>query len=64
VEVEEIPVERRQRRLDDDIDPQLLPIFLEEANELVPSVGQTLRDWRVSPTIPPLGTGCSACFIR
>jgi chemosensory pili system protein ChpA (sensor histidine kinase/response regulator) len=57
VQVEEIPVERRQRRLDDDIDPQLLPIFLEEANELVPSVGQTLRDWRANPDNPTVAHG-------
>ena len=49
VEVEEIPVERRTRRLDDDIDPELLPIFLEEAQELVPAAGQDLRDWRANP---------------
>jgi chemosensory pili system protein ChpA (sensor histidine kinase/response regulator) len=49
VQVEEIPVERRTRRLDDDIDQELLPIFLEEAQELVPAVGQGLRDWRDSP---------------
>jgi chemosensory pili system protein ChpA (sensor histidine kinase/response regulator) len=49
VEVEEIPVERRTRRLDDDIDPELLPVFLEEAQELVPAVGQGLRDWRSNP---------------
>ncbi len=49
VEVEEIPMERRTRRLDDDIDRELLPIFLEEAQELVPAVGQGLRDWRVNP---------------
>jgi chemosensory pili system protein ChpA (sensor histidine kinase/response regulator) len=49
VEVEEIGLERRTRRLDDDIDQELLPIFLEEAQELVPAVGQGLRDWRVSP---------------
>ena len=49
VEVEEIPVERRTRRLDDDIDPELLPIFLEEAQELVPAAGQELRDWRANP---------------
>jgi chemosensory pili system protein ChpA (sensor histidine kinase/response regulator) len=49
VEVEEIPVERRTRRLDDDIDPELLPVFLEEAHELVPAVGQGLRDWRTNP---------------
>jgi chemosensory pili system protein ChpA (sensor histidine kinase/response regulator) len=49
VEVEEVPVERRARRLDDDIDQELLPIFLEEAQELVPAVGQGLRDWRTNP---------------
>ncbi|MCG6873660.1 MAG: Hpt domain-containing protein [Betaproteobacteria bacterium] len=49
VTVEEIPVERRTRRLDDDIDPELLPIFLEEAHDLIPAVGQGLRDWRASP---------------
>ncbi|MGA8055339.1 MAG: Hpt domain-containing protein, partial [Burkholderiales bacterium] len=49
VKVEEIPVERRQRRLDDDLDRELLPIFLEEAAELVPSVGQSLRDWGAQP---------------
>jgi chemosensory pili system protein ChpA (sensor histidine kinase/response regulator) len=50
VEVEELPVERRTRRLEDDIDPDLLPIFLEEAQELVPAVAQGLRDWRVDPS--------------
>jgi chemosensory pili system protein ChpA (sensor histidine kinase/response regulator) len=49
VQVEEIPLERRTRRLDDDIDQELLPIFLEEAQELVPAVGQGLRDWRENP---------------
>jgi chemosensory pili system protein ChpA (sensor histidine kinase/response regulator) len=49
VTVEEIPVERRQRRLDDDIDRELLPIFLEEAHDLIPSIGQVLRDWRDHP---------------
>jgi chemosensory pili system protein ChpA (sensor histidine kinase/response regulator) len=49
VQVEEIPGERRNRRLDDDIDQELLPIFLEEAQELVPAVGQGLRDWRENP---------------
>ena len=55
VEVEEIPVERRTRRIDDDIDAQLLPIFLEEAQELVPAVGQTLRDWQEHPENPAAG---------
>jgi chemosensory pili system protein ChpA (sensor histidine kinase/response regulator) len=49
VQVEEIPVERRTRRLDDDLDQELLLIFLEEAQELVPAVGQGLRDWRTNP---------------
>src|SRR5258708_6956492 len=46
---------RRQRRLDDDLDPELLQIFLDEAHELVPSVGAALRDWRDNPGNPALG---------
>ncbi len=42
-------IERRRSRLDDDVDQQLLPIFLEEAAELVPQVGQDLRAWRARP---------------
>ena len=42
-------VERRSPRVSDDVDSQLLPIFLEEAQELVPQVGQDLRDWRARP---------------
>ncbi len=44
------PEERRQRRLEDEIDHQLLPIFLEEAGELVPHIGELLRTWRAEPT--------------
>ncbi len=33
----------------DDLDPQLLPIFLEEAQELFPRAGSLLRDWRKVP---------------
>lgn len=51
----EITLERRQRRLDDDLDPELMQIFLDEAHELVPSVGSALRDWRESPDNPALG---------
>lgn len=43
------PEDRRQRRLEDEIDAQLLPVFLEEANELVPQVGELLRAWRATP---------------
>jgi len=42
--------ERRQRRLDDDIDTQLLPLFLEEGAELLPQAGELLRAWRAEPT--------------
>ncbi|MBI2313975.1 MAG: Hpt domain-containing protein [Betaproteobacteria bacterium] len=41
------PKERRAIR--DDLDPALLPIFLEEAQELVPMIGAELRAWRASP---------------
>jgi chemosensory pili system protein ChpA (sensor histidine kinase/response regulator) len=51
----EITLERRQRRLDDDLDPELMQIFLDEAHELVPSVGAALRDWRDNPDNPVLG---------
>ncbi len=33
----------------DDVDDQLLPIFLEEAQDLFPRAGQGLRDWRREP---------------
>src|ERR1700691_4464958 len=41
--------ERRRVRIHDDIDQQLLPIFLEEAQDLVPQIGNDLRDWRTNP---------------
>ena len=47
--VEEIPMERRTQRMLDEIDPELLPIFLDEANELVPEIGAGLRGWRENP---------------
>jgi len=48
-EDERAGIERRNYRLNDDVDQQLLPIFLAEAQELVPQVGQDLRDWRARP---------------
>ncbi len=41
--------ERRRYRIHDDVDEQLLPVFLAEAQELVPQIGQDLRDWRARP---------------
>jgi chemosensory pili system protein ChpA (sensor histidine kinase/response regulator) len=55
VAAEEIETERRQPRMEDDLDPQLLPVFLEEAGELVPSIGNTLRAWRAEPADATLG---------
>lgn len=41
---------KEKRRIQDDIDTDLLPIFLEEAKEIVPSVGESLRAWKGTPT--------------
>ncbi len=35
--------------IEDEIDAQLLPIFLEESDELMQAIGSALRDWRASP---------------
>ena len=40
---------RNKRVFHDDIDEQLLPIFLEEAQELVPVIGADLRAWSANP---------------
>jgi chemosensory pili system protein ChpA (sensor histidine kinase/response regulator) len=37
----------------DDLDPDLLPVFLEEAAELMPRVGEALREWRQQPAATP-----------
>jgi chemosensory pili system protein ChpA (sensor histidine kinase/response regulator) len=41
--------DRRKLRLTDDLDPQLLPVFLEEAQDLLSEVGADLRHWRANP---------------
>ena len=40
---------KEKRRIEDDIDSDLLPIFLVEAKEIVPQVGDGMRAWRASP---------------
>ncbi|MHB8668533.1 MAG: Hpt domain-containing protein, partial [Burkholderiales bacterium] len=40
---------KAQRVMRDDIDAHLLPVFLEEAEELVPQIGSDLRDWKAQP---------------
>jgi chemosensory pili system protein ChpA (sensor histidine kinase/response regulator) len=38
-----------ERVVQDEIDGQLLPIFLEESNDLQPQIGNSLRAWRNNP---------------
>jgi chemosensory pili system protein ChpA (sensor histidine kinase/response regulator) len=45
----EAGAERRKLRLQDDLDEQLLPIFLEEAADLVREIGVELRNWHANP---------------
>ena len=37
------------RTVQDDLDQELLPLFLEEADELYPQIGNTLQAWRKQP---------------
>ena len=46
---------QRGRTVRDEVDGQLLPIFLEEAHELYPQIGTTLRAWREQPGDKQLG---------
>ncbi len=39
-----------RRALSDDVDADLLPIFLDEAREIIPQLGDRLRIWRGNPT--------------
>ena len=41
--------DKDKRALHDDLDQALLPVFLEEAQELVPAIGADLRDWKANP---------------
>ena len=40
---------KEQRKITDDVDRDLLPIFLDEAKELIPVVSEVVRRWRASP---------------
>jgi len=42
--------QRREQRLRDELDAQLLPVFLEEAAELIPAIAADLRGWRQALT--------------
>jgi chemosensory pili system protein ChpA (sensor histidine kinase/response regulator) len=56
LELPEVPevtmtaAERRAARIEDEIDPQVLPLFLEESVDLMREIGESLRDWRAAPT--------------
>ena len=41
-----------QRKIKDDVDRDLLPIFLEEAREIVPAVSDGVRRWKATPGRP------------
>ena len=49
------PAAERGRAVHDEVDEQLLPIFLEEAHELYPQIGSALRAWREKPEDAALG---------
>ena len=40
---------QRTHHLTDDLDEQLLPIFLEEAADLMPAIEQSIRNWQANP---------------
>ncbi|MDY0974305.1 Hpt domain-containing protein [Massilia sp. CFBP9012] len=41
----------------DEIDPDLLPVFLEEAADLLPRIGHDLRQWHSAPTNTTIAQG-------
>lgn len=43
------PAPAAKQQVRDDIDEQLLPVFLEEADEICPRIGSELRAWREQP---------------
>ncbi|MGB0127362.1 MAG: Hpt domain-containing protein [Rhodocyclaceae bacterium] len=46
---QEALADRRKLRLADDIDPNLLPIFLDEAADLLAEIGPEVTRWRAAP---------------
>ncbi|MDP3513194.1 MAG: Hpt domain-containing protein [Sulfuritalea sp.] len=56
-EVPEITItaaDRRAARIEDEIDAQILPLFLEESTDLMREIGATLREWRTAPGSPDI----------
>jgi chemosensory pili system protein ChpA (sensor histidine kinase/response regulator) len=57
VEAGELPLEagafeagKDQRKIKDDVDRDLLPVFLDEAKEILPAVSEGVRHWKGAPT--------------
>jgi len=52
VELEESPhlLGASTTDIHDELDPDLLPVFLEEGTDLLPQVGESLRAWHANPT--------------
>jgi chemosensory pili system protein ChpA (sensor histidine kinase/response regulator) len=48
-EVSITAADRRAARMEDEIDVQILPLFLEESVDLMRDIGETLRQWRADP---------------
>ncbi len=38
-----------QRKIKDDVDRDLLPVFLDEAKEIIPAVSEAVRRWKAAP---------------
>ena len=56
-EVPEVTItaaDRRAARIEDEIDAQILPLFLEESTDLMREIGTTLREWRAAPGSPDI----------
>lgn len=54
-ELEDIKHELNKRAINDDLDEQLLPIFMEEADELYPQLTAELSEWRQCADDPTEG---------
>ncbi|MCK9388147.1 MAG: Hpt domain-containing protein [Sulfuritalea sp.] len=48
-EISVTAAERRAARIEDEVDPQVLPLFLEESVDLMRGIGEALREWRAAP---------------
>ena len=53
-EVSLTAADRRATRIEDEIDEQILPLFLEESVDLMRDIGEALRQWRAAPTSPEI----------